>query len=52
MINKKKILDDEYTTKNINYLGQLHDVTNKYSYHVLTDFTTLGKGDDGIPPEV
>jgi hypothetical protein len=43
-INKLKILKEEYSKTEIKYLGEMKDLNNKDSYHVITDFTIIGIG--------
>lgn len=43
-INKLKILNEENAKTEIKYLGELKDLNNKNSYHIITDFTIIGIG--------
>jgi hypothetical protein len=43
-INKLKTLKEEYSKTEIKYLGEMKDLNNKDSYHVIIDFTIIGIG--------
>ena len=44
-INKLKTLNEKHSKTEIKYLGEIKDLNNKNSYHLITNFTIIGIGD-------
>lgn len=48
-IAEKQILTEEHTKTEITYLGILNDLNHQNSYHVITNFKTIGIGEIESP---